>query len=964
MSELDRKGRLDSSAEFDQESTHHECDQQGRLMSELDRKGRLDSSAEFDQGSQLITSSTSGSAPERARPSGSTQGRAVTNGSARLFSFWDSAEFSRLSGLDSSGSPSPLQAGKTRLTAQPAASEAPAGSQGRGLATRGRRHTRGRGVNKLLLSFDQTPMPTVLWVLDILKAKAPELLVEISHIPCTVLHLTASHNDLVRGAETMGLRKDRHCDFQKFRKNWFPKKAANFVHAYNSPNTDPLTSQERQAIICHTLDNVRARSGERVGNVNFLEGQAIFPELLAKGVVAQIFPLHEPRALAHFAKTWMYGFLEKQPLDQICEYFGVKVAVYFAWLGFYTSAMFYPAFFGLLLWLCTTSDQTSQDISCVAFSLFNVVWATLFLEGWKRHSAELSHRWGTLDSLPGLLEEPRPQFCGRRRISPITGLEEFYYPPWRRRMFRYLVSIPLCLLSLSAVFLAMFACFELQEYVKAIDGVTPLMQFLPKLLLALVVSLLDEVYKRIAFWLNHLENYRLQKAYEKQLIIKLVSFQFVNSFSSLFYIAFYLGDMQRLKEQLAAFSLVTEATRKVKTALLPHLLLKLHLLINFLRGYNLLSWLPPAPCGTHSPRAPFDHNGGRPTGHFVWGGSARCCRGGCHAVVYVSEPGGCSEVSQGADGIGRAVPCVNMLSHDDNINDDNDDNKINGSTSDVSTQSEIKIGTAQIVNWTRSKGAVPLSRDDLGEGTAAGEQLTAVAELMGEKERMEEIQLIRTVEIDQEVKLLAEMELHGKAPPVSQVVIESCMKKYEDTFQDYLEMFIQFGYVTLFSSTFPLTALFAFLNNLAEIRTDAFKLCTALQRPFGQRVKNIGMWQNIMEAMGVIAIVVNCALISKGGHLERLFPWLPVNTSLLLVVALEHFALLIKYVIHMAIPDIPYWVLERMAQLEFQRREALKHQEMQEMVDQEHQDGDPLKEHTSQEALVKRRAEAHGKHTT
>ncbi|CAN0403149.1 unnamed protein product [Lampetra planeri] len=139
MSELDRKGRLDSSAEFDQESTHHECDQQGRLMSELDRKGRLDSSAEFDQGSQLITSSTSGSAPERARPSGSTQGRAVTNGSARLFSFWDSAEFSRLSGLDSSGSPSPLQAGKTRLTAQPAASEAPAGSQGRGLATRGRR---------------------------------------------------------------------------------------------------------------------------------------------------------------------------------------------------------------------------------------------------------------------------------------------------------------------------------------------------------------------------------------------------------------------------------------------------------------------------------------------------------------------------------------------------------------------------------------------------------------------------------------------------------------------------------------------------------------------------------------------------------------------------------------------------------------------------------------------------------
>ncbi|CAN0330673.1 unnamed protein product [Lampetra fluviatilis] len=55
---------------------------------------------------------------------------------SQIKSFWDSAEFSWLSGLDSSSSPSPLQAGKTRLTVQPAASEAPAGSQGRGLDER------------------------------------------------------------------------------------------------------------------------------------------------------------------------------------------------------------------------------------------------------------------------------------------------------------------------------------------------------------------------------------------------------------------------------------------------------------------------------------------------------------------------------------------------------------------------------------------------------------------------------------------------------------------------------------------------------------------------------------------------------------------------------------------------------------------------------------------------------------
>lgn len=56
-------------------------------------------------------------------------------------------------------------------------------------------------------------------------------------------------------------------------------------------------------------------------------------------------------------------------------------------------------------------------------------------------------------------------------------------------------------------------------------------------------------------------------------------------------------------------------------------------------------------------------------------------------------------------------------------------------------------------------------------------------------------------------------------------------------------MFIQFGYVVLFSSAFPLAAMCALINNIIEIRSDALKLCTGLQRPFGQRVENIGKWQ-------------------------------------------------------------------------------------------------------------------------
>nr|XP_014433642.1 anoctamin-8 [Pelodiscus sinensis] len=150
------------------------------------------------------------------------------------------------------------------------------------------------------------------------------------------------------------------------------------------------------------------------------------------------------------------------------------------------------------------------------------------------------------------------------------------------------------------------------------------------------------------------------------------------------------------------------------------------------------------------------------------------------------------------------------------------------------------------------------------------------------------------------------------------------MKKYEDTFQDYQEMFIQFGYVVLFSSAFPLAALCALINNIIEIRSDAFKLCTGLQRPFGQRVESIGQWQKVMEAMGVLAIVVNCYLIGQCGQLQRLFPWLSPEGAIISVVVLEHFALLLKYLIQVAIPDIPAWVAEEMAKLEYQRREAFK----------------------------------------
>lgn len=45
--------------------------------------------------------------------------------------------------------------------------------------------------------------------------------------------------------------------------------------------------------------------------------------------------------------------------------------------------------------------------------------------------------------------------------------------------------------------------------------------------------------------------------------------------------------------------------------------------------------------------------------------------------------------------------------------------------------------------------------------------------------------------------------------------------------------------------------------------------------------------QKVMEAMGVLAIVVNCYLIGQCGQLQRLFPWLSPEAAIVSVVVLE-----------------------------------------------------------------------------
>ncbi|XP_017906865.1 PREDICTED: anoctamin-8 isoform X2 [Capra hircus] len=820
--------------------------------------------------------------------------------------------------------------------------------------------------------LDTTDDHTLLWLLNHIRVGIPELIVQVRHHRHTrayAFFVTATYESLLRGADELGLRKAVKAEFGGGTRGFSCEE--DFIYENVESELRFFTSQERQSIIRFWLQNLRAKQGEALHNVRFLEDQPIIPELAARGIIQQVFPVHEQRILNRLMKSWVQAVCENQPLDEICDYFGVKIAMYFAWLGFYTSAMVYPAVFGSVLYTFTEADQTSRDVSCVVFALFNVVWSTLFLEEWKRRGAELAYKWGTLDSPGEAVEEPRPQFRGVRRISPVTQAEEFYYPPWKRLLFQMLVSLPLCLTCLACVFLLMLGCFQLQELVLSVKGLPRLARFLPKVMLALLVSASAEGYKKLAVWLNDMENYRLESAYEKHLIIKVVLFQFVNSYLSLFYIGFYLKDMERLKEMLATLLITRQFLQNVREVLQPHLYRRLGRGELGLRAawelaralLGLLSLQRPA---RRHLEPPVEEGGGGSSS----GGGRRCLSGGCgapeeeeEAAVERRPAGEGGEVGNGPRGDREEED--EEEEDDDEEEEDEDEEGEEAGLLDCglrlkkvsfaergagrrrpgpSQEALLEEGSPTMVEKGLEPGVFTLAEeDDEAEGAPSSpEREPPPAVLLrraggegrdqgpdggpdpepgsGDSARKQRRQN-RSSWID------PPEEEHSSQ--LTQAELESCMKKYEDTFQDYQEMFVQFGYVVLFSSAFPLAALCALINNLIEIRSDALKLCTGLQRPFGQRVESIGQWQKVMEAMGVLAIVVNCYLIGQCGQLQRLFPWLSPEAAIVSVVVLEHFALLLKYLIHVAIPDIPGWVAEEMAKLEYQRREAFKRHERQ-----------------------------------
>ncbi|XP_060690988.1 anoctamin-7-like isoform X1 [Hemiscyllium ocellatum] len=462
---------------------------------------------------------------------------------------------------------------------------------------------------------------------------------------------------------------------------------------------------------------------------------------------------------ARWGKWYKY-----QPLDHIRNYFGEKIAFYFAWIGFYTGWLLPAAIVGTVVFivginlvlsdipakeiceqgnnysmcpLCTKCKTWKLSSICslfkvsqlfdnggtVFFSIFMSLWAVSFLEYWKRKRAIMAHRWDCLD-FEETEERPRPEFtvvAPMTTKNPITGSEEPYFPE-KDRLKRIITSSMVILLLAAVVVIFLISVILYRTIMKiliyetgnsiVLATASRIASITGSVVNLLVILLLARVYTSLAHLLTRWEMHRTQSKYEDAFTFKVFVFQFINFYSSPIYIAFFKGRF-----------------------------------VGYPEHYGSLLGVRNESCGA----------------------------GGC--LIELAQE---------------------LL--------------------------VIMVGK-QIINNTQ-EFIIPKLKYWWQKRKLKGTAKEKPIPVQNPWERDYE-QLI-----------------------------------YEGLFDEYLEMVLQFGFITIFVAACPLAPLFALLNNWVEIRLDANKFVCEYRRPIVERAQEIGIWFNILETITMFAILSNAFLIA------------------------------------------------------------------------------------------------------
>ncbi|KAM4572668.1 anoctamin-5 isoform 5-T5 [Odontesthes bonariensis] len=515
--------------------------------------------------------------------------------------------------------------------------------------------------------------------------------------------------------------------------------------------------------------------------------------LLNNGTYTAGFPLHDSRYWTksrdvnceserhNLHKHWarFFCFFKEQPLDLVRKYYGEKIGIYFAWLGFYTEMLLFAAIVGTICFIygfltydnnewskeicseeiggntvmcplcdkkcgfwklnstCNSSWQSHlfDNVATVFFAIFMGIWVTLFLEFWKRRQARLEYEWDLVDFEEEQQQlQLRPEYeakCTNRKLNRITQEMEPYLPITSKcarsclsgaTVLLWISLIIACIMGVIAYRLAVYAAFASimkDSPTNHLEVVGPYIT--PQLATSVtascinfvIIMILNLMYERVAVWITDLEIPKTHLEYENKLTVKMFLFQFVNYYSSCFYVAFFKGKFVGYPGDYA-----------------------------YMFGWSKLR-------------------------------NEEC------------DPGGC--------------------------------------LIELTTQLVIVMTGKQV--WGNIQEAlVPWMMNWWGS----------------RKTRSHPESLYSRWEQDHNLQGFGQLGL----------------------FYEYLEMVIQFGFITLFVASFPLAPLLALVNNIIEVRVDAWKLTTQFRRPVAAKAHSIGAWEEILNGMAVLSVVTNAFIVA------------------------------------------------------------------------------------------------------
>ncbi|XP_072320974.1 anoctamin-9 [Eucyclogobius newberryi] len=307
-------------------------------------------------------------------------------------------------------------------------------------------------------------------------------------------------------------------------------------------------------------------------------------DLLVNNVFETAFCLHERKGQKSLTKSWARwtALFSGQPLTSVKHYFGEKIALYYLWLGWYTKMLVPAAALGVVVFLyglaffrsnplikevcesnitmCPSCDRRCEvwqlsdtctyakvsllfdNEGTVAFAMFMAIWATLFLELWKRTRAKHVSRWKVHDWC-----EEEEELILKIVNDPFCQPKKFQHSYLRSTLVLALVTLMLMIIIGLAQALVVFRVvaaplLSKSDWAFISEHANFAALMMSAVLHYLTIQIMTRVNRWVALKLCEIEKTNSTFAStERSFTVKMFTFQFFTLFSSLFYVAFFLG---------------------------------------------------------------------------------------------------------------------------------------------------------------------------------------------------------------------------------------------------------------------------------------------------------------------------------------------------------------------------------------------------------------------------------------